>query len=197
MPYTIILSGLIFHQVISYAAKLRSRRRQYESGLKQFGDQMNMVTRTISNPPSANPTPTGTPTGTPSIGLRKLAALNNNNQKMGQNLRMVTGIPDDDNSVFKPSTHVMRREDSALGTMTTATQLRHQELHIHHDDEDWTIKKKWFLDRARRISLQWNFDEKDYQEDTDILWNQNEFEYISIHPRYLISLKWWITISFY
>ena len=97
---------------------------------------MNMVTRTISNPPSANPTPTGTPTGTPSIGLRKLAALNNNNQKMGQNLRMVTGIPDDDNSVFKPSTHVMRREDSALGTMTTATQLRHQELHIHHDDED-------------------------------------------------------------
>ena len=26
-------------------------------------------------------------------------------------------IPDDDNSVFKPSTHVMRREDSALGTI--------------------------------------------------------------------------------
>ena len=46
-------------------------------------------------------------------------------------------IPDDDNSVFKPSTHVMRREDSALGTMTTAAQLRHKELHVHHyDDED-------------------------------------------------------------
>ena len=46
-------------------------------------------------------------------------------------------IPDDDNSVFKPSTHVMRREDSALGTLATAAQLRHKELHVHHyDDED-------------------------------------------------------------
>ena len=76
--------GLIFHRIISYLAKLRSRRRQYQMGLKQLGEHMHVVTRTISNPPSA----TATPVATPSISLRKLAHLNtsnnnNNNNKKG------------------------------------------------------------------------------------------------------------------
>jgi len=190
-----IFIGLIFHRIISYLAKLRSRRRQYQMGLKQLGEHMHVVTRTMSNPPSA----TNTPVATPSISLRKLAHLNtsnnnnnnnntslqslpnisNNNKKgtlgavaalhssalhahhqghhssasssyMGspsgsisiaevrQSRPSIAGdftIPDDDNSVFKPSTHVMRREDSALGTLATAAQLRHKELHVHHYDD--------------------------------------------------------------
>merc|ERR1712223_659026 len=179
-----IFIGLIFHRIITYLAKIRSRRRQYQMGLKQLGEHMNTVTRTISNPPSA----AATPVGTPSINMRKLAHLNsannNNNNNIGSpntskkgNLIAVAAlkasqqaskssgggggiaplhkashldhphqrghgpatIPDDDNSVFKPSTHVMRREDSALGTLATAAQLRHKEhLHVHHihADED-------------------------------------------------------------
>lgn len=188
-----IFIGLIFHRIISYLAKLRSRRRQYQRGLKQLGEHMHVVTRTMSNPPSAQ----ATPAATPSISLRKLAHLNttNNNNITLQSLPNISNnnkrgtlgavavlhssalhahhqghhsaasssymgspsgsisiaevrhsrpsiagdftIPDDDNSVFKPSTHVMRREDSALGTLATAAQLRHKELHVHHyDDED-------------------------------------------------------------
>ena len=144
------------HQIISYIARLRSRKRQYQRGLKQLGDHMHIVTRTISNPPSELPTPTGTP----SISMRKLALLNNNRLTQaevtnsakisaagaspptnrhigGLGLAMGFGglagamapVPDDDNTVFKPSTHVMRREDSDLHVMTTASQLRHKELH--------------------------------------------------------------------
>jgi len=189
-----IFIGLIFHRIISYLAKLRSRRRQYQRGLKQLGEHMHVVTRTMSNPPSAQ----ATPAATPSVSLRKLAHLNtsnnntitslqslpnisNNNKKgtlgavaalhssalhahhqghhssasssyMGSPSGSISiaevrhsrpsiagdfTIPDDDNSVFKPSTHVMRREDSALGTLATATQIRHKELHVHHyEDED-------------------------------------------------------------
>jgi len=193
-----IFIGLIFHQIISYLAKLRSRRRQYQMGLKQLGEHMHTVTRTMSNPPSA----TATPVGTPQISMRKLAHLNsvnnNNNNtasptttqpKKGNLIAMAAlqasqqasgstnnssagsggggiapvhtassglrdphlhlhqhghtkksstaTIPEDDNSVFKPSTHVMRREDSALGTLATAAQLRHKEhLHVHHMTKD-------------------------------------------------------------
>ena len=93
---------------------------------------MHVVTRTMSTPPPSNPsTPAGTPVSTPAIAMRKLAAINSNKAKSGSNLSRK--IPDDDNSVFKPSTHVMRREDSDLGVMTTATELRHkreiEELH--------------------------------------------------------------------
>jgi len=184
-----IFIGLIFHRIISYLAKLRSRRRQYQKGLKQLGEHMHVVTRTMSNPPSAQ----ATPAATPSISLRKLAHLNttnNNNITSLQSLPNISNninkkgtlgavaalhshhqgqhhsaasseymgspsgsisiaevrhsrpsiagdftIPDDDNSVFKPSTHVMRREDSALGTLATAAQLRHKELHVHHYDD--------------------------------------------------------------
>jgi len=190
-----IFIGLIFHRIISYLAKLRSRRRQYQKGLKQLGEHMHVVTRTMSNPPSAQ----ATPAATPSISLRKLAHLNttnnNNNNTSLQSLPNISNninkkgtlgavvalhshhqgqhhqgqhhsaasseymgspsgsisiaevrhsrpsiagdftIPDDDNSVFKPSTHVMRREDSALGTLATAAQLRHKELHVHHYDD--------------------------------------------------------------
>jgi hypothetical protein len=183
-----IFIGLIFHRIISYLAKLRSRRRQYQRGLKQLGEHMHVVTRTMSNPPSAQ----ATPAATPSISLRKLAHLNTSNNNTITSLHSLPNIsninkkgtlgavaalhshhqghhspassymgspsgsisiaevrhsrpsiagdftiPDDDNSVFKPSTHVMRREDSALGTLATAAQLRHKELHVHHyDDED-------------------------------------------------------------
>lgn len=151
-----ILLGILMHQIISYMARLRSRKRQYQRGLKQLGDHMHIVTRTISNPPSELPTPTGTP----SISMRKLALLNNNRLTQaevtnsakisaagaspptnrhigGLGLAMGFGglagamapVPDDDNTVFKPSTHVMRREDSDLHVMTTASQLRHKELH--------------------------------------------------------------------
>lgn len=129
-----ILLGLLFHRVITYFAKLRSRRRQYHKGLKQLGEHMHVVTRTISSePPSGASTPAAglTPVSTPAIAMRKLAAINSNKAKSGSNLSRK--IPDDDNSVFKPSTHVMRREDSDLGVMTTATELRHkqeiEELH--------------------------------------------------------------------
>jgi len=137
-----ILIGLIFHRIISYLAKLRSRRRQYQRGLKQLGDHMHVVTRQLSNPASLS----GTPTATPSISMRKLAALNSqamaaaaassSTVSNNNNCINISTIPDDDNSVFKPSTHVMRREDSALGVMTTAAlQLkRHQELHHVADD---------------------------------------------------------------
>ena len=87
---------------------------------------MHIVTRTLSNPPSLS----GTPSATPSIAMRKLAALNNNNNKVA----VASSIPDDDNSVFKPSTHVMRREDSALGNYMTPAQLRQQELHHRVND---------------------------------------------------------------
>lgn len=50
----------------------------------------------------------------------------------------MVAVPDDDNSVFKPSTHVMRRDDSTLGTMTTATELRHHEKLHEHQEEDET-----------------------------------------------------------
>lgn len=146
-----ILLGILFHQIISYMARLRSRKRQYRRGLKQLGDHMHIVTRTISNPTSVDPTPTGTP----SISMRKLALLNNNRLTQAEasanspisspklSTRHIGGlamgfgglagamapVPDDDNTVFKPSTHVMRREDSDLHVMTTASQLRHKELH--------------------------------------------------------------------
>ena len=145
--YYYLFLGILFHQIISYMARLRSRKRQYRRGLKQLGDHMHIVTRTISNPPSEHPTPTGTP----SISMRKLALLNNNRltQNAAENnnsMAMATmspnrhigvlamhgamaPVPDDDNTVFKPSTHVMRREDSDLHVMTTASQLRHKELH--------------------------------------------------------------------
>lgn len=101
---------------------------------------MHVVTRTISSePPSGASTPAAglTPVSTPAIAMRKLAAINSNKAKSGSNLATAKSsdskIPDDDNSVFKPSTHVMRREDSDLGVMTTATELRHkqeiEELH--------------------------------------------------------------------
>ena len=105
---------------------------------------MHVVTRQLSNPASLS----GTPTATPSISMRKLAALNSqamaaaaaaassSTVSNNNNCINISTIPDDDNSVFKPSTHVMRREDSALGVMTTAAlQLkRHQELHHVADD---------------------------------------------------------------
>ena len=129
-----LISGLLFHRVITYFAKLRSRRRQYHKGLKQLGEHMHVVTRTISSEPASGAsTPAAglTPVSTPAIAMRKLAAINSNKAKSGSNLSRK--IPDDDNSVFKPSTHVMRREDSDLGVMTTATELRHkqeiEELH--------------------------------------------------------------------
>ena len=63
---------------------------------------------------------------------------NSNKAKSGSNLATAKSsdskIPDDDNSVFKPSTHVMRREDSDLGVMTTATELRHKQ-EIEHEAE--------------------------------------------------------------
>ena len=130
--------GLLFHRVITYFAKLRSRRRQYHKGLKQLGEHMHVVTRTMSTPPPSNPsTPAGTPVSTPAIAMRKLAAINSNNAKAAKKSLIHPSknskIPDDDNRVFKPSTHVMRREDSDLGVMTTATELRHkqeiEELH--------------------------------------------------------------------
>ena len=149
--YLFIFLGILFHQIISYMARLRSRKRQYRRGLKQLGDHMHIVTRTISNPTSVDPTPTGTP----SISMRKLALLNNNRLTQAEasanspisspklSTRHIGGlamgfgglagamapVPDDDNTVFKPSTHVMRREDSDLHVMTTASQLRHKELH--------------------------------------------------------------------
>ena len=142
--YLFIFPGILFHQIISYMARLRSRKRQYRRGLKQLGDHMHIVTRTISNPTSVDPTPTGTP----SISMRKLALLNNNRLTKAEasanspisspklSTRHIGGlagamapVPDDDNTVFKPSTHVMRREDSDLHVMTTASQLRHKELH--------------------------------------------------------------------
>ena len=56
-----------------------------------------------------------------------------NNFSYSNNLKNAAKIPYDDDTVFKPSTHVMRREDSGLGVMTTATELRHkreiEELH--------------------------------------------------------------------
>ena len=99
---------------------------------------MHVVTRTMSTPPPSNPsTPAGTPVSTPAIAMRKLAAINSNNAKAAKKSLIHPSknskIPDDDNRVFKPSTHVMRREDSDLGVMTTATELRHkqeiEELH--------------------------------------------------------------------
>jgi hypothetical protein len=126
----------VFHRVISYFAQLRSRRRQYHGGLKQLGEHMHVVTRTISNPG----TPIDTPIGTPSFAMRKLAAINNNRlhngcgqstpelvKKSGAGRHKISVVPDDDNSVFKPSTHVMRRDESSIGVMTTAAQIRHQE----------------------------------------------------------------------
>ena len=109
-------------------------------GLKQLGDQMHIVTRTISNPPSVDPTPTGTP----SISMRKLALLNNNRitqetASLGQTVTRTAKpsflgtvpVPDEDDAVFKPSTHVMRREDSDIGVLTTASKLHHQKNHTH------------------------------------------------------------------
>lgn len=45
-------------------------------------------------------------------------------------------VPDDDNSVFKPSTHAMRRDDITLGGMTTVVELRHQKLHAKQEEEE-------------------------------------------------------------
>jgi len=144
-----IIIGITFHRIISYFAQVRSRRRACRRGLKQLGEHMHIVTRTISNPPSVDPTPTGTPT----ISMRKLALLNNNRiaqsdvpQSAAHGLgsakpraRSPLPVPSDDDSVFKPSTHVMRREDSELGVLTTAAHLHHiehlqdhQPHHQHH-----------------------------------------------------------------
>ena len=141
--------GITFHRIISYFAQVRSRRRACRRGLKQLGEHMHIVTRTISNPPSVDPTPTGTPT----ISMRKLALLNNNRIAQSEVPQSAAGlgsvkprarsplpVPSDDDSVFKPSTHVMRREDSELGVLTTAAHLHHIEHlqdhqpHHHHNN---------------------------------------------------------------
>ena len=126
------ISGLLFHKVITYFAKLRSRRRQYQKGLKQLGEHMHAVTRQMSSNPTPVGTPVGTPVstplGTPAIAMRKLAAINSNSKRNASNGKSNGAkIPDDDNSVFKPSTHVMRREDSDLGVMTSSIESQHKQ----------------------------------------------------------------------
>lgn len=119
-----ILLGLVLYQVMAYLTKINNRRTMYQDGLRQIGEQMHVVTRTMSTEPtgaSANVTPK-TPRRQHHHHQQQKRPLADS-PSTARVLREARR-----GTIFKPPTNIIIRDeelDGAMCNMQTASQQAH------------------------------------------------------------------------
>ncbi|TRY73730.1 hypothetical protein TCAL_06691 [Tigriopus californicus] len=116
-----IILGLILRKVFMYFTHIRGHREQYHGGIRQMGEHMHTVTRTMSTDPNqtfAQDTPAikKKPIGTPQVSMSLPAITKSNNPKR-------VSIEETAFDEIMPQSHTMLVDDTDdIHTMTTIRQ---------------------------------------------------------------------------
>lgn len=123
------LKGLLLYRIMAYFTRINQRRTMYQSGLKQLGHQMHLVTRTMSVEPSAT---------TPQTPRKKRPLTESpSTARVLQEARRGT--------IFKQPTNIMRRDEDFDGSVLTASQEAHyHRLQVEKDHEAARQKRHSF-----------------------------------------------------
>lgn len=132
--------GLILRKVFMYFTHLRGHREQYHGGIRQMGEHMHTVTRTMSMDPNqtfAKDTPAikKKPIGTPQVSVTLPAISDPNNSKR-------VSIEETAFDKIMPQSHTMLVDDSDdIHTMTTVRQQlearRLSKMKNYFETQDW------------------------------------------------------------